>query len=186
MKEKGFINRFGFFLRTDYMLRLFAGAYLLTIIFNNDTLLIIIINKDKLMERRNTMQKALTYEAVMAYSGHPSADDVYRIISSEHSSISKATVYRNLSLLSEEGKIGKVESFGNGEIHYDHRTDKHYHGYCRKCGKVVDINLSYDSSLIDKASPMDDDFAISSHELIFEGICKDCRDKEKENGTERI
>ncbi len=130
------------------------------------------------MERRNTMQKALTYEAVMSYPGHPSADDVYRVISAEHSSISKATVYRNLALLSEEGRIGKVESFGNGEVHYDHRAEKHCHGYCTKCGRVVDIDLSYDNELVVKASPMEDGFAITSHELIFEGICKECREKE--------
>ena len=132
------------------------------------------------------MQKALTYETVMSYPGHPSADDVYRIISSEHSSISKDTVYRNLSLLSEEGKIGRVESFGNGEVHYDHRPEKHYHGYCRKCGRVVDIELSYDNGIINNAFPMEDGFNITSHELIFEGICKECREKENDNGTERI
>ena len=131
------------------------------------------------MERRNTMQKELTYNTVMSYSGHPSADDVYRIISSEHSTISKATVYRNLSLLTEEGKIGRVESFASGEVHYDHRTEKHYHGYCMKCGKVVDISIPCDNIEV-KAEAMEDGFSIISHELIFEGICKECRDKEKE------
>ena len=138
------------------------------------------------MERRNTMQKELTYDAVMAYSGHPSADDIYQMISKEHSSISKATIYRNLSILSDEGKIGRVESFANGEVHYDHRTDKHYHGHCRKCGRVVDIDLSYDNDFVAKALPMEDGFSITSHELIFEGICRDCREKEKKNGTEGI
>ena len=138
------------------------------------------------MDRRNTVQKELIYDAVMSYSGHPSAEDVYREISSRHSTISKATVYRNLSLLAEDGKIGRVESFANSETHYDHRTDKHYHGYCRKCGKIVDIDLSYDNRLAEKALPMEDGFSITSHELIFEGICKECREKEKENGTEGI
>ena len=138
------------------------------------------------MERRNTMQKELTYEAVMSYPGHPSADDIYRVISSEHSTISKATVYRNLSLLADEGKIGRVESFGRGEVRYDHRTERHCHGYCMKCGKVVDILLSYDKIAVGEAEPMEDGFIITSHELIFEGICNECREKEKENGTEGI
>ena len=132
------------------------------------------------MERRNTMQKELTYNTVMSYPGHPSADDVYRLISSEHSTISKATVYRNLSLLAEEGKIGRVESFANGEVHYDHRTEHHYHGHCIRCGKVVDISVPYDKIDILGAEAMEDGFSIISHELIFEGICKECRDKEKE------
>ncbi len=138
------------------------------------------------MERRNTMQKALTYETVMSYNGHPSADDIYRIIASEHSSISKATVYRNLSLLSEEGKIGRIEAFGNGEVHYDHRIDRHHHGYCRSCGRVVDIELSDDNDFLGMATPVEDGFVITSGEIIFEGICRECREKEKKNGTERI
>ena len=154
--------------------------------YNNDNLLITDINKVKAMERRNTMQKELTYAAVMVYPGHPSADDIYRMIAAEHSSISKATVYRNLSSLAEEGKIGRVESLAAGEVHYDHRTEHHYHGYCRKCGKVVDIDVSCDKGLLSQVHPMEDGFSITSHELIFEGICRDCREKEKENGTEGI
>ena len=57
------------------------------------------------MDRRNTVQKELIYDAVMSYSGHPSAEDVYREISSRHSTISKATVYRNLSLLAEDQRL---------------------------------------------------------------------------------
>ena len=138
------------------------------------------------MGRRNTMQKELTYEAVMSYPGHPSADDIYRVISSKHSTISKATVYRNLAALSEDGRIGRVESFANGEVHYDHRTEEHCHGYCMRCGRVVDIAIPYDNRLNIEAEPMEDGFSITSHKLIFEGICSECRKKEKENGTEGI
>ena len=75
--------------------------------FNNDNLLIIdIIMKD----RRNTMQRELTYNTVLSYPGHPSAEDIYRVISSRYSTISKATVYRNLNMLADDGKIGKVPS----------------------------------------------------------------------------
>ncbi len=137
-------------------------------------------------DRRNTLQKELTYEAVQAFCGHPSADDIYRIIASKHSTISKATVYRNLASLYEEGRIGKVTSVGSGEAHYDHRAERHVHGYCRKCGRVVDVDVSYNSSPLIEAHAMEDGFELTSHELIFEGICRECRDKEKKNGTERI
>ena len=123
------------------------------------------------------MQRELTYEAVLSYPGHPSADDVYRVISSRYSTISKATVYRNLAALSEDGRIGRVESFANGEVHYDHRTEEHCHGYCMRCGRVVDIAIPYDNRLNIEAEPMEDGFSITSHKLIFEGICSECRKK---------
>lgn len=138
------------------------------------------------MERRNTMQKELTYDAVMSYPGHPSADDIYRVIASEYSTISKATVYRNLSLLADEGKIGRVESFASGGIHYDKRLDRHFHGHCIKCGKVVDIAVSYDKEPSFKVVSQEDGFDIISHEVVFVGTCRECREKEKENGTEGI
>ena len=132
------------------------------------------------------MQRELTYDAVLHYPGHPSADDVYRVISSRYKSISKATVYRNLAALYEDGKIGRVIPTDGWEARFDHRTEEHIHGYCRKCGRVVDIELSYDNGIINNAFPMEDGFNITSHELIFEGICKECREKENDNGTERI
>ena len=132
------------------------------------------------------MQRELTYEAVLSYPGHPSADDVYRVISSRYSTISKATVYRNLNSLYEDGRIGKVPSVFGYEAHYDHRADHHSHAICIKCGKVVDVDVQYDRGLIDMAESMEEGFILFSHDLIFEGICSDCRNKEKENGTEGI
>ena len=132
------------------------------------------------------MQRELTYEAVLSYPGHPSADDVYRVISSRYSTISKATVYRNLNSLYEDGRIGKVPSVFGYEAHYDHRIDRHCHAHCIKCGRVVDVDVSYDMSSARDAHAMEDGFTILSHELIFEGICRNCRDKEMKNGTEGI
>ena len=127
------------------------------------------------------MQRELTYDAVLHYPGHPSADDVYRVISSRYKSISKATVYRNLAALYEDGKIGRVIPTDGWEARFDHRTEEHAHAVCTFCGNVFDVDVSYDSTALDKAVCMEDGFEITSHELIFEGICKDCREKEKEN-----
>ena len=137
-------------------------------------------------DRRNTMQRELTYEAVLSYPGHPSAEDIYRVISSKYSTISKATVYRNLNMLFDEGKIGKVPSILGFEAHYDHRTDHHSHAICIKCGKVVDVDVQYDMELVDVAVSMEKGFMLFSHDLIFEGICSDCRNKESSYGTEGI
>ncbi len=132
------------------------------------------------------MQRELTYEAVLSYPGHPSAEDVYRVISSRYSTISKATVYRNLNALYEEGKIGKVPPMIGYEAHYDHRTDHHCHAICTRCGKVVDVDVQYDSAMFTNAVSMEEGFMLDSHDLIFEGTCMECRNKEKEDGTEGI
>ena len=53
------------------------------------------------MARRNTIQRSLVLEAVNRLHCHATADEVYEEIIKEHPTISKATVYRNLNLLSE-------------------------------------------------------------------------------------
>ena len=110
------------------------------------------------------MQRELTYDAVLP----------------------KATVYRNLAALYEDGKIGRVIPTDGWEARFDHRTEEHVHAVCNSCGNVFDVDVSYDKNMFSKAVCMEDGFIITSHELIFEGICRDCREKEKENGTERI
>lgn len=132
-------------------------------------------------ERRNTMQKELTLEAVRSFDGHPSAEDVYRVISRKYSTISKATVYRNLATLCQEGKISRVSGFDGAEAHYDHRVDSHMHGFCLRCGKVVDIECDADlGKFSERAHCADEGFVITSPKLVFEGVCKECLLKEGE------
>ena len=50
---------------------------------------------------RNTVQRAMTLEAVRRLHAHPTAEEVYRQVAAEHPSVSRATVYRNLRQLAE-------------------------------------------------------------------------------------
>ena len=70
------------------------------------------------MSRRSTIQRSLVLEAVKELRCHVTADEVYDTIVQRHPDISKGTVYRNLNLLSDMGKIRKVEMLG-GAVRYD-------------------------------------------------------------------
>ena len=61
------------------------------------------------MKNRNTIQRTLVLEAVNTLQCHATADEIYEAIAKEHPSVSKATVYRNLNLLSEMGEIRKIQ-----------------------------------------------------------------------------
>ena len=108
---------------------------------------------------------------------HPTAEEVYEYISERYPNISKGTIYRNLTLMTEKGEAMKIPVPG-GADHYDFRTDSHYHGRCECCGRVVDVEC--DASLIDS---FEDDaaaksgFHVQGHEMIFKGICSDCYSK---------
>ena len=61
------------------------------------------------MEKRNTIQRSLVLNAVNKLQCHATADEVYDEIAKEHPNISKATVYRNLKLLSSAEWMFRAE-----------------------------------------------------------------------------
>lgn len=126
----------------------------------------------KELRRRNTKQRQMIYDAVMARCDHPSADDIYHDIHERDSRISKGTVYRNLNILTENGEITHVNA-PNAD-RYDNRLDKHYHMRCTACDRVFDAPMeyvdTYDSCIAAKTG-----FIIERHMMMFEGICSECR-----------
>ena len=118
---------------------------------------------------RNTIQRALVLEAVRSLHNHPTSADVYEVVREKHPNISRATVYRNLEVL-------RVE-VPNGADRYDFLNRPHYHAKCRVCGGVFDVDMPYQSDILAKVSDAHG-FAIEEHEIIFNGVCSECRKAE--------
>lgn len=125
------------------------------------------------MVKRNTIQRTLVLEAVRELKNHAKADEVYDQVAKIHTTISRATVYRNLNLLVGEGVIAKVE-MSDGADRFDHLTNKHYHAKCVHCGKILDVNMRYLDRLEEKVVDTED-FLFCEHDIIFKGVCKNCR-----------
>ncbi len=126
------------------------------------------------MDRRNTLQRQLVLGAVRSLH-HPDAEEVYGAVA--EAGIGKATVYRNLHLLAACGDIRRIDA-GDGPTHYDGRTEAHYHLHCRVCGRL------FDATMRPLAAPeiyleRTDGFTVEGHELLFVGICSDCKNKQK-------
>lgn len=126
------------------------------------------------MDRRNTRQRQLVLEAVYRLR-HPDAEEVYSEVAREHPHVSKATVYRNLNLLAQQGDIRKVET-AECAARFDGRTETHYHFRCRLCGKIEDAPMkALDAP--EKYLERTDGFTVERHELLFVGICAGCKNK---------
>jgi Fur family peroxide stress response transcriptional regulator len=108
---------------------------------------------------------------------HPTAQELYEHIHAKPDSfgkkISLGTVYRNLQILEENGKLISIDS-SSFVTHYDARLDPHYHFICKNCGVVLDIAMDYMNELNDKAQK-GNDCRIESHSLAFEGCCEKCK-----------
>ena len=120
---------------------------------------------------RNTRQRALVLEAVRSLHNHPTSADVYDAVREKHPSISRATVYRNLNVLTEQGEVLHIPVAG-GADRYDFRCDCHYHAICRECGVVYDVEMPSEGLL---SSVRDTHgFLIEGFDIIFTGLCPDC------------
>ena len=125
------------------------------------------------IRKRNTIQRRIVEEAVVATNSHATPEEIYAYVSVDHPNVSKATVYRNLKELSESGKITRIPT-PNGADHYDHINYPHYHVRCEKCGKVFDVDMPYMDHLVDNISNKHG-FKINGYELVFSGVCPECQ-----------
>lgn len=130
------------------------------------------------MIRRNTIQCRLVLEAVNRLQCHATADEIYLEIKKENPHISRGTVYRNLQRLCELGEIRRREIPGEAD-RYDHLCHDHYHARCVQCGRVFDVDMEYMAGL-EKAIRDSHGFVFTGHDIVFQGICADCR-KEPDN-----
>ena len=120
--------------------------------------------------KRNTVQQQLIFDGVMELNTHPTAEQVYNHVSKKHPSISKATVYRNLSRMAESGKLHNIGSF-DGAAHYDYNCDDHYHFICDECKSVFDIDGDF-ADIIEKARITEG--IVRSCNIEFFGLCRKC------------
>ncbi|MCH3907536.1 MAG: transcriptional repressor [Sphaerochaeta sp.] len=125
-------------------------------------------------EKRQTIQKELVLEAVLASDDHPNADEVYQRVARKHPSISRSTVYRNLHNLVDEKKIRAVR-VTDGPEHFDRTLSSHYHIQCTVCGRVSDLCVTSGESLetiVDASG-----YLVEGKDVIYRGVCPDCQHK---------
>lgn len=127
------------------------------------------------IRKRNTLQRSLVLDAVRRLANHPSAEEVYEQTARLHPDISKATVYRNLNVLAQEGVLRRL-SVANAADRFDHNTTKHYHLKCICCGNFGDVALPYMEDL-DRKVEQETGYALNNHAIIFEGLCPVCKNR---------
>ncbi len=122
------------------------------------------------MERRNTRQRQQILDTVRALD-HPDADEICAALAGEQPRAGRATVYRNLNLLVQQGDIRRIETAGADR--YDGCLRPHYHLHCRCCGRVFDAHMPVVEGL-DKQLQDTDGFAVEGYTIEFIGLCPAC------------
>lgn len=118
---------------------------------------------------RYSHQRELIENIVKSRKDHPTADEIYSTVRAEEPTISLGTVYRNLKLLAEEGKVLTLET-EDKKIHYDGDTSSHIHFICKECGKIFDLfkKLEQPKELNEMGA------IVTDGKCVFYGICPSC------------
>lgn len=125
-------------------------------------------------KQREKILEVLTNNAV-----HPTAEKMLEFLKDEDANIGMTTLYRNLNQLAQAGLIKKIDGLENS-AHFDHNTFEHYHFICENCHKVFDIPSDVAPG-VEKNARMATGFDINSHDIVFHGICSECKKRKETN-----
>jgi len=126
-----------------------------------------------------TIQRLAVLEYLDNTDKHPTAEKVYASIREKLPTISRATVYNTLDLLTKSQAILRL-TIDPTAARYDAADAPHPHFFCRICQRVYDIELP-------QARPSPDEAAghkIEAVQTYAYGICAACRRKQNEEGID--
>lgn len=121
---------------------------------------------------RETRQRRVVYETVKGTFSHPTADWIFEEVRTTLPKISLGTVYRNLSVLKDEGMVREIYGIDR-RAHYDANTSPHAHFICTDCGSISDVHTApnHDWRSLKELVGCE----ISGQRTEFLGVCSACR-----------
>ena len=123
--------------------------------------------------QRRTKQKEAILQVIRSTTSHPTAGWIYNEVRKGIPNISLGTVYRNLKLLKQEGKILELE-LATDLSRFDGDTQPHYHFRCEQCGCVFDVDEQVDKKINYRVA-RNTGFKVFYHVLELRGLCKNCQ-----------
>ena len=109
---------------------------------------------------------------LMEYSGHISIDDLFKEIREKFSSISLATLYKNIHSMMSVNLIREVKIPGQ-KTKYEIEKIPHAHIVCKTCGELKDIPFDATSLLEDTIK--NSDYRADDVSIMISGICPNCK-----------
>lgn len=122
-----------------------------------------------------SVQRIAIMEYLLQHRTHPAVEDIYDALSKKIPTLSKATVYNTLKMLTQKG-VARQLTIDEQCTHYDGELGPHAHFLCSSCGKLYDIGLRDTSA--ECAANVPTGFRVETSELYLRGICPQCAKKD--------
>ena len=122
-----------------------------------------------------TPQRIAVLEEIIKDKGHRESEDVYMAIKTRKTHVSRATVYRTLDILVQNGFARKL-NLGDGRARYEPKIDSPHHDHmiCNNCGKIIEF-VNHEIEKIQEEIAKHHQFKLQQHIHQLFGICKECQ-----------
>ena len=121
-----------------------------------------------------TFQRMNILESIENH-GHMSIDAIYEEVVKTHSSLSLATVYKNIILMVENGVLVEVPIEGQ-KSKYELAKTEHIHLICTECGEVEDRPYSEMANTLFSTMTQEENFSICKQQINLYGVCAHCKE----------
>ena len=116
----------------------------------------------------------VTILSAIERQGHANIDEIYQEAKAKYSTMSLATVYKNINSLVEVNLLKEV-ALNSFKSKYEINKTPHSHLVCKKCGRVEDIDLIDKVELELFKISKDKEFLAQNVEINIYGVCRNCK-----------
>ncbi len=126
---------------------------------------------------RMTSQRKLILETLQSMAGHPTADELYTVVSQTDPGIHLSTIYRTLRWLEQERLVNtRLFNEDRGQIRYDPGTQNEHHFVCTICHQVIEFSTPLCSEII-ATFEKETGAKVNNGSVVLRGVCAECLEK---------
>lgn len=130
--------------------------------------------------KRMTRQRQLIVEVVFSHHDHFDADELMEHVKGliARRELSRPTIYRTLSELTEAGLIRKMALAGRSIYEHQYGYPRHDHLHCDVCNRLIEFHSSQLERIVREVAEQHQ-FELNGQRTFVTGICADCRRRQK-------
>jgi Fur family peroxide stress response transcriptional regulator len=114
---------------------------------------------------------------------HPTAQRIYSEVRKMHPTVSLATVYKTLQILTEHGLIQELD-LPQTQARFDSYLEPHVNLVCTHCGNIQDFNDKTAQEMVERVTTKAQ-FTRTGQRLDVYGVCKICRSRTGQRAARR-
>jgi Fur family peroxide stress response transcriptional regulator len=124
-----------------------------------------------------TTQRIAICRFALRSRDHPNAQRIYDEVKKVHPTVSLATVYKTLRILTEQGLIQELDLPGS-QAKFDSYVEPHINLVCLQCGRIQDFDDSAAREMVERVAAKAE-LTRTGQRIDIYGICKTCRGRTK-------